>query len=258
MVLLALFSQLNAGLLSNDSQTITFKTTSADLSSSDVATPQFISQTPPAESTTSAASSTTSVTTGSHLDALAEAAASATSVLSDLMTSTASTASSLSATSTVSSSPSGAAIPVAAVSPQQRQQPVTTTVKYFDANSRQFTLSSPLLQSPVGVPPANILANSNGNVANAPTAAPAIVTTIQGTTTTQAKVTTVAKAGRGKAKEEKEDVSRTRMTQQSLPKLIKKPSLPTDQAHQDQGRGQVVHGRHLQGTLAHRVQLPRL
>lgn len=221
-----LFSQLNAGLLSNDSQTITFKTTSADLSSADVAMPQFISQTPPAESTTSAASSTTSVTTGSHLDALAEAAASATSVLSDLMTSTASTASSLSATSTVSSSPSGAAIPVAAVSPQQRQQPVTTTVKYFDANSRQFTLSSPLLQSPVGVPPANILANSNGNVA-APTVAPTIVTTIQGTTTTQAKVTTVAKVGRGKAKEEKEDVSRKRVTQQSPPKLIE--NLPSPQ-----------------------------
>lgn len=137
-------------------------------------------------------SSVNSTGTGGHLDALAEAAASATSVLSDLMSTT---------------TPSAASTSIAA-SPQhqQHQQPTTTTIKYFDAGSKQFTLTSPLLQSPVNHPPANILSNSsNGN------AVPTVVTTIPGTTTTSAsnKVTTMSKTVRGitaKAKDEKEEV----------------------------------------------------
>lgn len=140
-------------------------------------------------------STVNNTSTGGHLDALAEAAASATSVLSDLMSTT---------------MPSTTATTIAA-SPQhqQHQQPTTTTIKYFDAGAKQFTLTSPLLQSPVN-PPANILSNSSNG-----TAVPTVVTTIPGTTTTSAaavsnKVTTLTKTVRGinaKAKEEKEEVS---------------------------------------------------
>nr|XP_029730988.1 host cell factor-like isoform X2 [Aedes albopictus] len=204
--------QLNSGLLqssgtidgftrslSGETQTITFKTTGNGSELTQVATladgTQLVAQLPTSSMVKSEESS--NATAGGHLDALAEAAASATSVLSDLMGST-------SSSSAVSSSPSGV-LTIAAASPQtQQQQPATaTTIKYFDANSKQFMLTSPLLQSPVN-PPANILSNSsNGTV-------PTVVTTIPGTTSAAAgnKLVTTTKTVRGttaKAKDEKED-----------------------------------------------------
>ncbi|XP_053684256.1 host cell factor isoform X2 [Sabethes cyaneus] len=203
--------QLNSGLLqssatiegftrsvSNDTQTITFKTTSAVSELTPVAADgsQFLSK--QLSSGAMVKSEDSSVNAGGHLDALAEAAASATSVPSDILSTTASTPASV------------ARAPLTiAVASTQPSQTSTTTIKYFDANSKQFTLSSPLLQSPVN-PPANILSNSNGNsiVGATGTAVPTVVTTIQGSAVSAAgKNTIAAKSGRPsvKTKEEKDD-----------------------------------------------------
>ncbi|XP_055536025.1 host cell factor isoform X2 [Wyeomyia smithii] len=205
--------QLNSGLLqssgtiegfsrslSNDTQTITFKTTSASSELTQVAATdgsQFV--TSQASSGAMVKSEDSSASAGGHLDALAEAAASATSVPSDILSTTA---------SNTAASVARAPLTIAVASPQQPQAS-TTTIKYFDANSKQFTLSSPLLQSPVN-PPANILSNSNGNgmAGVTGTAVPTVVTTIQGSTVTAAgKNTTIAKSVRPsvKTKEEKDD-----------------------------------------------------
>ncbi|EAT39289.1 AAEL008905-PA [Aedes aegypti] len=209
--------QLNSGLLqssstmegftrslSGETQTITFKTTGNGSELTQVATladgTQLVAQLPSSSMVKSEdPTNTINTSTGGHLDALAEAAASATSVLSDLMSTTSS--------STVSSSPSG--VLTIAASPQT-QQPTATTIKYFDANStnsKQFMLTSPLLQSPVN-PPANILSNSNNGTMNS--SVPTVVTTIPGTTANSAsnKIITTTKTIRGtnaKAKDEKED-----------------------------------------------------
>ncbi|XP_021706289.1 host cell factor isoform X2 [Aedes aegypti] len=209
--------QLNSGLLqssstmegftrslSGETQTITFKTTGNGSELTQVATladgTQLVAQLPSSSMVKSEdPTNTINTSTGGHLDALAEAAASATSVLSDLMSTTSS--------STVSSSPSG--VLTIAASPQT-QQPTATTIKYFDANSansKQFMLTSPVLQSPVN-PPANILSNSSNGTMNS--SVPTVVTTIPGTTANPAsnKIITSTKTIRGtnaKAKDEKED-----------------------------------------------------
>ncbi|XP_055591649.1 host cell factor isoform X2 [Uranotaenia lowii] len=141
---------------------------------------------------------------GGHLDALAEAAASATSVLSDLM----------STTSANTSSSTAGTFTLATATPQQSLTGNNTTIKYFDANSKQFTISSPLLQSPVNPPQANILSNSNGNAG-----VPTVVTTIPGTTpTSTSKVTITPKTAVrsiGKTKEEKEELKINRIKDES-------------------------------------------
>ncbi|XP_058838311.1 host cell factor isoform X2 [Topomyia yanbarensis] len=209
--------QLNSGLLqtrgtiddftrtmSFDNRTITFKTSGAGNELTPVTTDgnQFLSQIPSGAMVKSEDNSA-----GGHLDALAEAAASATSVPSDLLNTT-------NPSSASSSSSLSGALTIAVASPQQ-QQSTTTTIKYFDANSKQFTLSSPLLQSPVN-PPANILSNSNGTSVG--TAVPTVVTTIQGSTAaTTGKGTALAKTVRAvaKTKDEKEENKIVRIKDES-------------------------------------------
>lgn len=184
--------------LSSDSQMITFKTTGA--SGNELT--HNVSAISDGAMVKSEDVANNSNNVGGHLDALAEAAASATSVLSDLMNTTTSTGA-----ASTSSSPSPAMTIVSASNQLQQHHPTTTTIKFFDASSKQFTLSSPLLQSPVN-PPTNILSTSNGTSA-APATVHTVVTTIQGSTTTSGKTTTPAKSFRGgaKTKDEKEEVS---------------------------------------------------